>query len=310
MATCEIIDTFPAFLTYWARAQGRPLDEQIESWAAEYMAPWPDLLAMQVDDYASQGLDWWQVAAEKVFPYLADRLPAMREAHDNLLCLLAPTYASASETLGFDGDVVFVLYVGLGNGAGWVTPYCGLPAILFGLENIAECGWTQPGRLAGLIAHEIGHLAHHHWRAQHGQRLGAGPWWQLYEEGFAERCESLVLQAETRRQGGRHKGDDWLDWCQSHQHWLAAEFLRTVDAGEPVTAFFGSWFDIRGRSETGYYLGHKVIEELEQHQSLKDVALLDDVEVWARPILEQMAGHGVQAQPSDPAFPDRRASLC
>ena len=76
MLAAEIIDTYPAFLTYWARVQDRPLDEQIARWAAEYLAPWPDLLAMQVDDYAAQGADWRQVARERVFPYLAGRLSA------------------------------------------------------------------------------------------------------------------------------------------------------------------------------------------------------------------------------------------
>ncbi len=39
MSTCEFVDTFPAFLTYWAKAQDKPLSDQIESWATEYMAP-------------------------------------------------------------------------------------------------------------------------------------------------------------------------------------------------------------------------------------------------------------------------------
>ena len=68
MLTCEIVDTYSSFLAYWARVQGRPVEEQIEAWASEYMAPWPELLAKQIDDYASQGVDWRQIAREKVFP--------------------------------------------------------------------------------------------------------------------------------------------------------------------------------------------------------------------------------------------------
>ncbi|MCX6038339.1 MAG: hypothetical protein NTW99_10695, partial [Chloroflexi bacterium] len=76
---CESIDTFPAFLTYWAKFQGKLLDDQIEGWATEYMSLWPDLLVRQVEDYASQNLDWRQIAREKVFPYLNERLPAMQQ---------------------------------------------------------------------------------------------------------------------------------------------------------------------------------------------------------------------------------------
>jgi hypothetical protein len=35
MGTCKLIDTFPAFLTYWFKVRDKPLDEQIEHWATE-----------------------------------------------------------------------------------------------------------------------------------------------------------------------------------------------------------------------------------------------------------------------------------
>jgi len=289
MFTCEIVDTYSSFLAYWAGVQGRPLDDQIEAWATEYMAPWPELLAKQIDDYAAQGVDWRQIAREKVFPYLPERLAAMQEAHSHLLELCVPVYARAQQVLGFESSAILVLHVGIGCGAGWVTPFGGSPAILFGLENLAECGWRDAETLTMVLAHEIAHLAHYHWRAQGGKPIGTGPWWQLYEEGFAQRGESLILQAETWHQAGRAGGDDWLHWCESHQGWLAVEFLSTVAAGRPVTSFFGSWYDICGRSETGYYLGCQVIKELEQRLSLTEIALLDSAEASSKPILERMA---------------------
>jgi hypothetical protein len=85
------------------------------------------------------------------------------------------------------------------------------------------------------------------------------------------------------------QADDWLACCQTHLGWLAAEFLRMVDAGKTVSAFFGSWFEICGRSETGYFLGHAVIKELEKQHGLKEIALLEDIEAAARLILEKMA---------------------
>jgi hypothetical protein len=63
-------------------------------------------------------------------------------------------------------DVVLVIYVGLENGAGWVTTLQGKPAVLLGLESIAECGWTDPQTLAGLVAHELGHVIHQQWRRE------------------------------------------------------------------------------------------------------------------------------------------------
>lgn len=298
MSMCTLIDTFPAFLTYWAEAGHKSLDDQIEDWATGYMAQWPELLAKQIEDYATQGLDWRQIAREKVFPYLDERLAAMQEAHGNLLELCVPIYSRAQHALAFDACAVFVIYVGIGCGAGWVTPFAGSPAILFGLENIAECGWSAPETIAGLIAHETGHLVHHHWRAQERKSIGSGPWWQLYEEGFAQRCEALILGWDSWHQATQKDSDDWLDWCQRNKGWLAAEFLRAVETGGPVSQFFGSWFEICGKSQTGYFLGHEVIVELEKRLSLEEIALLDSAEAWARPVLKQMIECGGRAPTS------------
>ncbi len=279
------MDTFPAFLEWWERAEGQSLEEQVEGWAAEYMARWPELLARQQEDYASQGLDWREVARERVFPFLTERLPAMREAHQNLLEACEPVYYRAREVLGFDGAVLFVLYVGIGCGAGWVTSLNGEAAIWFGLENIAECGWSRREAVWGLVAHEMGHGVHQYWRAQSGKPAGSGPWWQLYEEGFAQYCETLILGSENWHQVCGDK--NWLEWCRARKGWLAAEFLRRADAGLPVNTFFGSWFEIEGMRETGYFLGYELIRALVEEMDFQAAALLEDVEGRLRPILER-----------------------
>ena len=285
----KFIDTFPAFLKYWAGAENQPVEEQIEGWARDYMAAWPALLKMQVDDYTSQMLDWRQVARERVFPHLGERLPAMQAARTALLETCQPVLDKARQCLGCDFPVTFVIYVGIGCGAGWATRLEGKPAILLGLENIAECGWSDKETLAGLAAHETGHLVHSVWRLEAGKPVGSGPWWQLYEEGFAQACESVILDTPRVHQTLR-SSNDWLQWCQEHAGWLASEYLRAVEAGETVTKFFGSWFDIQGRSETGYYLGQVVIQELEKQRSLHAIAVLEDIEAHVRPILEKLAG--------------------
>ncbi len=292
MSICEFIDTFPAFLAYQTKVQDKPLSERIERWATEYMARWPELLAKQTEDYSVQNLNWREIAREKIFPYLTERLPAMRQAHRHILESAEPLYSRAQQVLAFESKVIFVIYVGIGCGAGWATTFRGSPAILFGLENIAECGWSSPETIMGLVAHEIGHLVHHHWRAQHGKSIGSGPWWQLYEEGFAQRCEGLILDSDSWHQASGGNDDDWINWCRSHRGWLAAEFIGTVKSDQPVSPFFGSWLEIRGRSETGYFLGHEAIKELEKHFALKEIALLENVESHLRPILEQMVENG------------------
>ena len=287
-AHARMIDTFEAFLAFWHRAQNLSVEQQIEEWINDYMAPWPELLQKQLDDYASACEDWRCIARKRVFPFLGNRLPAMRSAHSNLLALCDPILTQAQEALGLRGRPALVIYVGIGCGAGWVTTYEGSPAILFGLENVAECGWTEPPALSGLIAHEIGHLFHSHLRAQQGIQPGSGPWWQLYEEGFAQRCEHHILGTDGWHMAA-HDRQAWLAWCRMRQSWLAAEFLRAADAGESVRPFFGSWYDIEGHSQTGYFLGHALIRELEADLALETVALLKAGDPRLRASLEKLA---------------------
>lgn len=282
MSKCSVIDTFPQFRTFWRTAQQKSLDEQINGWASNYMAPWPELLEKQRENYASEGEDWRHVAKERVFPFLTERLPEMERAYSNLQGLCALACAEAQEVLGFESEVIFVIYVGIGCGAGWVTRYQNTPAILLGLENIAECGWSDTATLKGLIAHEMGHLAHFHWRAEKEMPTGSGPWWELYTEGFAQRCEHLIMGQENWHMGVE---EGWLRWCQEHRRWLAREFLRTVDEGEPVRRFFGSWYQIEGKSQSGYFLGCELIKRLEKKRSLKEIALLSD---WRERMREEI----------------------
>ncbi len=289
MAAIQMIDTFPAFLLFWSEVTGKDFEQQIDRWSSEYLVNWLELKQKTTDDYANQDMDWFTVARERVFPYLNERLPAMKVAHAGLLESYSGLLSLAQERLGFDSDIIFVIYVGLGNGAGWVTDYAGKPAILFGLENIAECHFETQPTLNGLIAHELGHVAHFHWRAEHGLSYGTGPWWQLYTEGFAQRCEHIILGQDLWHMKISSSDDRWLSWCQENKAWLAAEYLLAVTSGKAINSFFGSWYDIRGRKETGYYLGHEVIREMERNIPLTQIALLDNHDYGMRSILEQFA---------------------
>lgn len=292
MFRLEIIDTFPRFLVFWSEAQQKGTDSQIDSWASEYMSPWPELLDKQLQDYSIQRVDWRQTAKEKVFPFLSERLPVMEEAHANLLRLSPVVYRKARAALGFESDMTLVIYVGIGCGAGWTTSFRNGPAILFGLENIAECGWSDVNAISGLIAHEIGHIAHRMWRTEGGMTDGSGPWWQLYSEGFAQTCEHTILREEKWHVADARDPKGWLDYCREKRGWLAGEFLRKVERGESLQPFFGSWFHVHGRRHTGHFLGHELVKELQQNMSLKQVASLGDVECTCRAVLEKYCKRG------------------
>ena len=288
MPTCTIIDTFSSFQSLWNDIQHRPVDEQINGWLNDYMSHYPELLQKQLDDYISLNESWRVTASERIFPEFPTRLEAMQTAHDNLLYVCNDVYERAQQIINFSKDLVCVIYVGLGCGAGWANEYDGKPAILFGLENVADEGWHGCDALTGLTAHELGHLAHFEWRKQDNIANEDSHWWQLYTEGFAQRCESAILgKSPWHMQDDSEMG--WREWCEQNIDWLAKEFLRRVDQGEDMRPFFGSWFNLRGRKQTGYFLGHELIAILQERMSLQEVALLTDIERHLRPLLVQLA---------------------
>ncbi len=290
MSRCAIIDTFPAFLSFWECCHNQSFDIQVAHWEEYYMAEWPELFMLQKHDYAKDGKHWKDIARTRIFPFLSARLPAIRRAHRHLLAAWHPIAHAAQTILGFETDVVCVVYVGLGCGAGWVTPYAGSPAVLFGLEMMAECGWVEPPSLIGLVAHELGHVAQNTWRSEYGATFASGPWWQLFCEGFAQRCEHVILGEDTWHEQAGLNDDGWLAWCEQQTRWLAAEFLRRVDNQDDMRPFFGSWFDIQGWRQCGYFLGHELIRTLEHEASLKEIAIRDDIEDLCRSVLVQYAG--------------------
>jgi hypothetical protein len=287
--SCRLLDTFSEYLAFWSRVESLSDEEQVAAWADDYMAGCPELLAKQLECYRSEGYDWREIARDRVFPHLAERLPEMRRAHDNLLAVCLPTIERAREILGYTDTLTLVVYVGIGCGAGWATEYANAPAILLGLENIAECGWTDRPSLAGLVAHEVGHLVHEAMRADAGLRPSSGPFWQLYSEGFAQRCEHLTLGGETWHESKGLNPPGWLEWCCEHTAWLAAEFLRRADSHQPVRDFFGSWYELRGWRQCGYYLGHEVVRRLQTTATLDEVAKTEDVDAVCRRALGLLA---------------------
>ena len=201
----------------------------------------------------------------------------MIAAREHLLRIVEPTYGFARERLGLEFDVAFVIYVGIGVGAGWATRFEETPACLFGLENIAELGWLDEGTLSALTAHELGHLTHEEWRTQAGLAGGDGLLWTLYSEGLAMRMEHRVMGRETWHEQTGQVG--WLAFCQNTKARLARLFLSRLSKDGNVADFFGSWYKVEGFSQTGYYLGHEVIKELEDHYTLRDIALFSAKQV-------------------------------
>ncbi len=261
-----LVDTFPAFLERWNG------DE--ESWL-EYIRDFPELFEKIRMDYEKYGNDW-----RDYLRLLSKReLPELKRAHERLVETIPGVGERIEELFGVgQEDYNIVIYVGLENGAGWVTEFMGKPSILFGLEAIAELGWYDNVR--GLVAHEFGHLVHWIVRGGSIEELENEEIMWLYTEGFAQRIEDIVTGRPWHLES-----EGWFEWCVENERLIKKEFLRRLRANEPLNRFFGSWYRVFGRRFLGYYLGYRFVEWLETEFSLRGIALMDRVLVRDR-ILE------------------------
>lgn len=151
---------------------------------------------------------------------------------------------------------------------------------------ISECKWSEKISIQGLIAHEIGHAVHAILRGAPGLTQFEDPFWQLYFEGFAQRSEHILLNHNSWHQGSGYNKEGWLSWCNANKRMLAKEFLYSVDNNQDIKPFFGSWFDIQGYKQCGYFLGHEAITDLEKKYSMKEIAGLENVQSEMRAVLE------------------------
>jgi len=283
------LDLWPAFRQFWSAHAGRPAAEQVAAWLGTLERVCPEVHRRYAASMAADGVDWGEDLLQRHWPSLSGKLPRMGETHDRLLAMFGPMARRARQVLGTDLRPVLVI-VPVGYG-GWATTYQDQPACDLGLDTTVELGWDEPETLEGLIAHELGHLAHYRWRGDNIVYQPRGPFWDIYDEGFAQVCERLVRGAEVYHLA-RHQ-PRWLQWGREHRAALAREFLARVAAREPLHGFFGSYPELHmeGYREMGYFLGQEVVGSWVEQEGLHAAAVIpaDDAIRKAQQTLEQYA---------------------
>ncbi|WCN28973.1 hypothetical protein [Thermococcus kodakarensis] len=255
-----LVDTFPRFLKEW--------NGTVDSWL-RYIRGYPELFGKVKWDYERYGMDW------KGFTklLLKRNMEELILAHEKLLEVLPRMETKIEELFGIKPkDYNVVLYIGIENGAGWVTEFLGKPPILFGLEAIAKLKWYS--KLEGLVVHEFGHLVHWLLRGENIERLEDEQMFLLYTEGFAQRIEDIIIGRPWHLEE-----EGWFEWCEENEGLLKAEFLRRIQEKEPLNPFFGSWYTLFGKRFLGYYIGYKFICWLEKDYSLEEISKLKREEI-------------------------------
>ena len=122
-----------------------------------------------------------------------------------------------------------ILYLGLCNGAGWVTTINGTRSVLLGIEKIMELDWCDTDAMTGLIVHELGHVYQDQYGVLHREFMSMPDrfLWKLFTEGIA-----MVFEQEIAGDSGYFHQDrqGWKQWCDNHVKRIAQSFSRDLES--------------------------------------------------------------------------------
>ncbi|MBE6998616.1 MAG: hypothetical protein E7428_00310 [Ruminococcaceae bacterium] len=188
--------------------------------------------------------------------------PKLSELHQSFRAVTNRLNERVLDAFGKELDIEIVLYLGLCNGAGWVTTVNDKNVILLGMEKILELDWQDEDNMRGLIYHELGHAYH----MQHGtfhqpadDSIGHFLW-QLFTEGIAMTFEQILVGSPDYYHQDK---DGWKDWCDAHLVKIVTDFQSDLPTMTRTSQrYFGDWVRYQEHGDVGYYLGARFIHFL------------------------------------------------
>ena len=209
----------------------------------------------------------------------AHRHPALATLHSSFCKITDNLNKRIMECFGHELDIDIVLYIGLCNGAGWVTNINNRDVILLGIEKILELNWYDERSMCGLIYHELGHVYQKQYGAfaQHSENNSQNFVWQLFTEGIAMYFEQALVKDFNYYHQDKN---GWLEWCDNHFQQILADFYSDLPTmTKSNQKYFGDWVSYNGRGDVGYYLGTKFVQQLCSEYDFEQLinAKIDDI---------------------------------
>lgn len=253
----KVINTYPALLSAYEGS-----DFCMKKWSAYIDTILPGISSLLISDMEEclrTGRYTWENDYLPVLNAVA-RDPMLREkAHESFCEVTENLEQRIYDKFSKKPDVDLIFYLGLCNGAGWLTKYCGKKVILLGLEKIMDLNWCGTDDMRGLIYHELGHVYH----AQYGifeRSFNSNTnrfLWQLFTEGIAMYFEQTLV-GDMNYFHQDKKG--WKKWCDDHLGEIRADFDRDLESMTYENQrYFGVWVWYNGHNDVGYYLGCRFI---------------------------------------------------
>ena len=220
-----------------------------------------ELCLQDMEGSIATGLTWEAdyLPVLKAVPHHIDKLQEITQSFYKVTENLNETI---SAKFGKSPDAELILYLGLCNGAGWVTTIAGKTTVLLGIEKIIELDWCSIEAMNGLILHELGHV----YQAQYGvlhrefDNLRDRFLWQLFTEGIA-----TVFEQEIVGDPDYYHQDNagWKKWCSQNIGLIRQSFYSDLDTmTRENQRYFGDWVDFHGYGDVGYYLGTRFVRLL------------------------------------------------
>lgn len=179
------------------------------------------------------------------------------------------------EKFGRTVDTNLVLYLGLCNGAGWVTRINNESTVLLGIEKIIELKWYDVDSMNGLIIHELGHVYQDQYGVLHRQfeTLQEQFLWKLFTEGIAMVFEQEVV---GDRDYFHQYDNNWRDWCHEHITHIKQSFYNELPTmTNENQRYFGDWVSFEGHGDAGYYLGADFVRFVLETSAFDDAINFD-----------------------------------
>lgn len=171
-------------------------------------------------------------------------------------------------------DTDIILYLGLCNGAGWVTKIDGKSYILLGIEKIIELKWFDLSDMYGLIYHELGHVYQDTYGILERDLKGKDKFmWQLFTEGVAMYFEQELLNDHDFYHQDKN---GWKKYLSDNIDHLKKDFYNDiVTMTDKDQRYFGDWTAYDGHGDAGYYLGTIFVMYILRYHSFDEILSFD-----------------------------------
>lgn len=260
----------PGFWHFWEAANGRPPDQQLQSWESLYIQPnskvFADLAAPCAKHLTPEALK------RDYFPTLSEYISQIHSIENSMPALIEKTrlgFVKVFPDMRWSGEIYIMASAGCFNGRSQQIQ--GRDALLLGLDDIAELHETN---LPPLLDHELFHRYQHAFFPFEPER-NEPLWVRLWAEGMATYV-SRKLNPSATNMDTLWIDDAHVKELDSRIANIAADFLNHFASTSPRQASL-YFLDDESKdpnipARAGYYLGLRVAERLGKKYSVQEMA--------------------------------------